>query len=275
MSKALVIKGANFSTNKVETITLSDSDIPCTGISLSESTESFTDLNQTVTLTATVTPADTTDEIYWESSDTDVVTVVSGVVTCVGVGIATITAICGDQSATCAVSALVTYDIFTKYSYNAGSLFDKMSSRDYVSAGSSANYVGMYSATNDLDGYRMINSNNSPWDAAYPIAIPKGTNKITVTTDKTFYNAGSGVGIFLLDANTHQEYSTGIQSAQAKTGALSCSVSTSDDVRTYVIDLDAAASGVTGYNSMAINLRTTDISSFTHSAVFKFEKVFA
>ena len=78
--------------------------IPCTGISLSESTLTFTEVG-THTLIATVEPVDTTDKIVWTSSDDSVATVSkNGVVTSVFNGNATITATCGDFSAICTVS---------------------------------------------------------------------------------------------------------------------------------------------------------------------------
>lgn len=61
----------------------------------------------TYQLTATVDPANTTDELVWSSSDESVATVSeTGLVTAVSVGSATITATCGTVSATC--EAIVT-----------------------------------------------------------------------------------------------------------------------------------------------------------------------
>lgn len=77
--------------------------VPCTGISLDKSTLSFTEAG-TQTLTATITPEDTTDALTWESSNPRVATVENGVVTAIANGSATITAKCGSQSAECAVS---------------------------------------------------------------------------------------------------------------------------------------------------------------------------
>lgn len=78
-------------------------DVPCTGITLSASTLTFTEAGSQ-TLTATVEPTDTTDSVVWSVSPTGIVTVAGGVVTAVANGSCTITATCGEQSATCAVS---------------------------------------------------------------------------------------------------------------------------------------------------------------------------
>lgn len=77
--------------------------VPCTGITLSSASLTFTGEDAQI-LTATVTPDGCTDVINWESGDTNVATVTNGVVTPVASGSCTITAICGEYSATCAVS---------------------------------------------------------------------------------------------------------------------------------------------------------------------------
>ena len=86
--------------------------IPATGITLNKSTHSFNAAGQTVTLTATVTPANTTNKsVIWTSSNTNVATVSStGVVTAVADGTATITATTADGtnlSATCEVTVAI------------------------------------------------------------------------------------------------------------------------------------------------------------------------
>ena len=103
MSRALIIKGANFSANAVEKITISDP-VPCTGITLSEDSISLNTIGGTQTITPTVTPNDCTDNVIWTSSDDTVATVNNGVVTAVGIGTATITATCGSFSDTCSVA---------------------------------------------------------------------------------------------------------------------------------------------------------------------------
>ena len=77
--------------------------VPCTGISLNTDTLTFTS-EGSQTLIATVTPDGCTDVVTWESNNTSVATVNGGVVTAVANGNATITARCGDYSATCSVS---------------------------------------------------------------------------------------------------------------------------------------------------------------------------
>lgn len=77
--------------------------VPCTGISLNKSALTFT-AEGTQTLSATVTPDGCTDAITWESNNISVATVSDGVVTAVANGNATITAKCGEYSASCSVA---------------------------------------------------------------------------------------------------------------------------------------------------------------------------
>lgn len=103
MGKALVIKNANFSDNKLDTVDILEQ-VPCTSILLSESTITVNNIGDTVVLTATVQPADTTDTVIWSSDNANIATVENGTVKVFGIGTATITAKCGDKTATATVS---------------------------------------------------------------------------------------------------------------------------------------------------------------------------
>ena len=92
------ICGKYFDSIRVNTIS------SCTGISLNKSNLSFTSLNATQTLIATLTPSNTTDTVTWSSNNNNVATVSNGVVTAKGNGTCTITATCGSKSATCSVT---------------------------------------------------------------------------------------------------------------------------------------------------------------------------
>lgn len=100
-----------FANNETYTYTLKDENIacstltivnPCTGITLGKDTLTIA-RGETATLTATVEPADTTDTIVWSSENDSIATVEDGVVTAVGQGETTITATCGNQTASCKV----------------------------------------------------------------------------------------------------------------------------------------------------------------------------
>lgn len=77
--------------------------IPCTSITLSSNSLTFTD-NTTQTLTSTVLPSNTTDSIIWSESPTGICSVNKGVVTPISNGSCVITATCGTQTATCNVT---------------------------------------------------------------------------------------------------------------------------------------------------------------------------
>lgn len=74
---------------------------PVTSITLNKTSASLK-VGETVALTATVKPDDATDKtVNWSTSDESVASVKNGTVTAKKVGIAVITAVAGDKSATC------------------------------------------------------------------------------------------------------------------------------------------------------------------------------
>lgn len=97
---------------------------PCTGITLDKDTLTIA-RGETATLTATTLPADTTDKVVWSSADKTIATVENGVVTAVGLGETTITAACGDKTASCKVTVTKatiagTANIYTKEGFFYG-----------------------------------------------------------------------------------------------------------------------------------------------------------
>jgi len=88
------------------TIIVTDAGTPptgVTGITLDKASASV-QVGKTLTLTATIEPAEATDTVIWESSDNTIATVEDGVVTGVKAGTATITAEAGGKKATCKVT---------------------------------------------------------------------------------------------------------------------------------------------------------------------------
>lgn len=77
-------------------------EIPATEITLSDTSLNIQQGGK-ATLTATVTPNNSTDVIEWSSSDESVATVANGTVTAVNIGIATVTAKAGNVSAMCLI----------------------------------------------------------------------------------------------------------------------------------------------------------------------------
>ncbi len=215
MSKALVIKGASFETNKLDTVTLSET-ISCTGITLSQNSISASALGSAATLTATLTPENTTETLAWTSSDTDVATVAGGVVTIVGVGTATITATCGSQSATCSVTAEVVMDGSALSAYNGY----QFTSTD-LTLDPPKDYGGLYpldygrvyaTTTATESGYKAFSGSSSYTGIidSYPIILPKNTAVIEVSVPSGFSGNGK---IMLFDSTSTQTYITGVDTA--------------------------------------------------------------
>ena len=87
-------------------VTIAAAPKPATGITLNKSVLTLTAGNSDTSLTANVTPSDSTDTVAWSTNKPDVATVESatGKVTAVAPGEATITAKAGTKTATCTVT---------------------------------------------------------------------------------------------------------------------------------------------------------------------------
>lgn len=212
MGRALVLKNVNFSENKLDTVNLGD-DIPCAGIALSQNTIAFTKLGS-ATLTATLTPANTTDTVVWSSSDSSVATVVGGVVTAVGLGTATITATCGNQSATCSVSVSVSLapaDLLAMAGKITGiSQADLNNGKDYqkLSTGTTKTIVV---ASPDSAQNRAFTGDDELYAGKYPIMIPKNATSVTIGIASLI----SGISVCYFDSTKQPTYTiTGAKGAR-------------------------------------------------------------
>ena len=253
MSKALVIKDVDFSANKVATISFGD-EVPCTGLSLSDSTYAFTAIGTTKTLTATKTPENTTDALTWASSDENVATVADGVVTCTGVGSATITATCGTQTATCSITSTVTVDANSAFTsingYNISSTdLTANPPKDYAGVTSKAG--GRIYGSDDALTYRAFSTSNSAFDDVYPIPVPNGTKQIVFQFPTKFVR----LRFQLLKSTENHTYNTGVDSAKVvfNTGMINVSGGS------HTIDISSES----GFDSMVFNLEATSYNADT------------
>ena len=109
--------------------------IPCTGVALDLSVATV-ETEKTVTLTATLTPNNTTDSVTWGSSNDAIASVTNGVVTGVAKGTATITVTCGSFSDTCTVTVTAYFrDLVLGYVLPQSNRLDYRSSYGYKSGG--------------------------------------------------------------------------------------------------------------------------------------------
>lgn len=266
MSKALVIKGASFATNKVRTITISNP-VPCTGIALNKNSIAFTAIGATDTLTATLTPVDTTEALTWASSDTDVATVSNGVVTSVGIGTATITAYCGEQSASCTVTSLMTVVLDTAYHAGDGYRYSgsiTLPTKNHVGITEDAKGRLFYSTEDILGGYRaFVKTENA---GKFAIPLPSGANTATIIPP-----AGLGkrhANFVLCDTTQKQTYITGAD-GQAALGIYAYTRNNNTDAE-IVIDISEYAPNANGFIASFTGTDITDISEVTGTTTIIF-----
>lgn len=241
MATTLVIKNANFSENKVDTVVFDG--VPCTGIALSDSSASLTSIGATKTLTATLNPADTTDMLRWSTSDETVATVAGGVVTAVGIGSATITATCGNHSATCTVSVSAAFSPYW------------MVGKQYISAQTSSpvyDYINCMALTSGicagaLTGTYPINNTSEP--NVYPYKIPNNVVKIRVQAPNYYI----GIAWSNLSQTEYNSKAIGLGG-----NAASSSAGIADDY-TYEIP--------SGVDSFALTIRRKDSAAASESDI--------
>jgi hypothetical protein len=95
-------------TTVASTVTTTVPSVPCTALTVDDTSVTLTFIGDSWKITATAEPADTTDEILFYSSNETVATVsASGEIRSVGEGSVVITVVCGDQSAQCYVDCTV------------------------------------------------------------------------------------------------------------------------------------------------------------------------
>lgn len=143
--------------------------IPCTEVTLNKSTLSFTD-STSQTLTATVTPSNTTDTVVWTCSNNAIATVSNGVVKPLSNGSATITATCGSKSATCSVSVNIAEEI-TLESISVTYIGEEVTVGTALTELTGITVTAHYSdgSTSNVTGYTLSGT------------IAEGTNTITVS----------------------------------------------------------------------------------------------
>ena len=224
MATTLVIKNANFSANKLATVSFGG-DIPCEGITLSDETKTLSAIGESATLTATLIPANTTDTVTWSTSDSNVVNVVDGVITAVSIGEAVITASCGTQTASCAVSVEVVPDFVVVGGFNArkatgGVLNGNTTTAE--TAGKNAIIAGNNSDSN-VKTLDRSGGSQAELDSNFrfvPIPIPVGAKRIKIKSNfvKENVTLGFKTRFLFMDSTTSESTYVGAKCIDGKTG---------------------------------------------------------
>lgn len=177
MGKALVFKNSvNFASIALTTINIDSDPVACTGISLASDTYSITGYDA-VTVEYTLTPSDTTEDVTWATSDSTILTVTDGVITVVGIGTCTITATCGEYSASATVTVNIAY--IPKWNFGlpaAQGVYIKWSNTygRILASGS-----GAQAGTHELVESTATESH------LVPIKLPNNTASVRVSIDST------------------------------------------------------------------------------------------
>lgn len=189
MSRALVIKGANFAENKLTTISFVH-DTPCTGITLLSDAINISSLTP-VTVEYTVTPTNTTDAVIWTSSDETVAIVANGTITPVGVGTAVITATCGNYSDTVSVSVTLSASPDYDWAYINGTAGGTST---YTPMSNDKNMVA-FGSGDEATEYELMPTTESRVANPYAIKLPTNTARLRISANSydIFYNSTSGV----------------------------------------------------------------------------------
>ena len=204
MGKALILKnGVDFSANAVATIEFAD--IPCTGIAFDQNAYTVSGYDA-VTVEYTVSPADTTDNVIWSSSNTDIVSISNGVMTINGIGTCTITAACGEFTAT----ATVTVSITCTPNFDFRALNQ---SGNIVSYGAkSYSRLTAFGVGNQASTYDLPSTVSDHTASPHAVKIPANTAKVRISrgSDKgtSFYNGSSHNFYWMQDISSGESYPT-------------------------------------------------------------------
>ena len=143
--------------------------ISCEAISLSKSSLTL-NTKQSQTLTATLTPSNTTDPVYWSIDKPSIASIVNGVITPISDGTATVTVTCGTKSVTCAITVSLPTLQSISAVYNQGStvIYPDSSLNDLKSG---LTVTGIYTdnSTEIITDYKLSGT------------LTEGTSTITVT----------------------------------------------------------------------------------------------
>lgn len=248
--------------------------IPCTNITLDNATLSFA-TSDTQTLTATVTPVNTTDTVAWSVNPTGICTVENGIVTPIKNGTCVITATCGTQSAACnvTVSGISTHYTITNNLTNCtnSNSVTTIEENGTYSATISANSgcelenvtvtMGGTDITSTSYSNRVITINSVTGDIIITAnATSTGTNALYTLPQETVFNGTSdyvdtGVQLF----KTDRDFTITMDvTADTLTSAQSCLIHCMKEASPYP-GINVQSSGAEGYYSLSRGNNTSSI----------------
>ena len=259
MAKTLIIKGADFSNNKLDTISFGET--PCEGISI-PSAETIYGIESAITLTPTLTPENTTDVVIWATSNNDVASVSGGVVTSHRFGTATITATCGDYSATCTITVEIPFvDVLASH-VHIGTLGPHSLADAVVGEYGNVNREIALGSERQLNMYPVSCAYETGGIAdIYPIPIPTGAKTINFALQNfsclvTFMN---GNVLSTLPTTLRVRDSAKVLDGETASGGTDWSITSwVYDQRTIAIPEDE------GINSFALSLRAKDDTAYNN-----------
>ena len=242
MSYALKISNVNFADVAVGRVTYIET-VPCTGITLSANSATFDTYHAKQTITATLTPADTTDALTWSSSDELIATVDDGEITIHGIGTATITAACGSVSATVAVSA--TSLKISDISYLEGKYSDFRSTYNTPTISAAASTKSVHMAYNIHDP-SIYHYDNNTEGQLFPVPYGATTAKIIMSDSSSvygyvyFYDTTSpatydGVQYASYSSKSAKTYNSGFTVSYGQAFGTQAGSTTSLDLASYVL----------------------------------------
>lgn len=180
MGKALVIPDCSF-VHVIGQVTFTD--VHCTGISLDVNALNIRQ-TETATIKSIVTPDNTTDMIIWSTSDDNVASVANGIVTAKTEGTATITATCGEYSASCEVTVATNKLIIKGGRYLSLNVYSGVKSEYATLAPASGSRGGAFGSS--IGKYKVLALTtdiemDNGYENIYPYPIPHGATKIHVS----------------------------------------------------------------------------------------------
>ena len=187
-------------------IELGDPSVSVTSVSLSSSSLSL-GLGEATTLTATVSPSNAGNKVViWSSSNSNVASVSSGLVTAVAAGNATITVTTSDGGYTATCSVIVSTIAVTSVSLSDSTATISIGNMKTLTA-----TVSPSNATNKAVTWSTNNSNVATVISGTITAVAEGSATITVTTSDGGYTATCMVTVSAqtLDAWTIMVYMCG------------------------------------------------------------------